>query len=76
MVAARLGFEKAMVGTWRATPRPDCFYRLRIHYSHLAEGLFLARKAAWSLSSCLQPIILTLTCLLMSGCGPSHETAY
>ena len=24
MVAARLGFEKAMVGTGRATPRPDC----------------------------------------------------
>ena len=23
MVAARLGFEKAMVGTERATPRPD-----------------------------------------------------
>ena len=23
MVAARLGFEKAMVGTRRATPRPD-----------------------------------------------------
>ena len=24
MVAARLGFEKAMVGARRATPRPDC----------------------------------------------------
>ena len=29
MVAARLGFEKAMVGTRRATPRPDCMDRLR-----------------------------------------------
>ena len=33
MVAARLGFEKAMVGTGRATPRPDCMDRLRKHYS-------------------------------------------
>ena len=38
MVAARLGFEKAMVGTRWATPRPDCMDRLRKHYSHLAEG--------------------------------------
>ena len=34
MVAARLGFEKAMVGTGRATPCPDCMDRLRKHYSH------------------------------------------
>ena len=34
MVAARLGFEKAMVGTRWATPRPDCMDRLRKHYSH------------------------------------------
>ena len=53
MVAARLGFETAMVGTRRATPHPDCFDRLRKHYSHLAEGWFLARKAAWSLSECM-----------------------
>ena len=53
MVAARLGFEKAMVGTRWATPRPDCMDRLRKHYSHLAEGWFLARKAAWSLSGCM-----------------------
>jgi len=33
MVAARLGFEKAMVGTRRATPRPDCMDRLRKYYS-------------------------------------------
>ena len=44
MVAARLGFEKAMVGTWWATPHPDCMDRLRKHYSHLAEGWYLARK--------------------------------
>ena len=56
--------------------RPDCMDRLRKHYSHLAEGWFLARKAAWALSGCLQPIVLTITCLLMSGCGQSHETAY
>ena len=53
MVAARLGFEKAMVGTRRATPRSDCMDRPRKHYSHLAEGWFLARKAAWSLSGCM-----------------------
>ena len=53
MVAARLGFEKTMVGTRWATPRPDCMDRLRKHYSHLAEGWFLARKAAWSLSGCM-----------------------
>ena len=29
MVAARLGFEKTMVGTRWATPRPDCMDRLR-----------------------------------------------
>ena len=56
MVAARLGFEKAMVGTRWATPRPDCVDMLRKHYS--------------------QPIVLTITCSLMSGCGQSHETAY
>ena len=27
--------------------------RLRKHYSHPAEGWFLARKAAWSLSGCM-----------------------
>ena len=48
MVAARLGFEKAMVGTQWATPRLDCMDRLRKHYSYLAEGWFLARMAAWS----------------------------
>ena len=53
IVAARLGFEKAMAGTGRATPHPDCMDRLRKHYSHLAEGWFLARKAAWSLSGCM-----------------------
>ena len=53
MVAARLGFQKAMVCTGRATPHPDCMDRLRKHYSHLAEGWFLARKAAWALSRCM-----------------------
>ena len=69
MVAARLGFEKAMVGTQRATPRSTFWtglHTLRLlmdrqakvdsvfkHYSHLAEGWFLARKAFWSLSGCM-----------------------
>ena len=46
MVAARLGFEKDMVGTQLATPIPDCMDRLRKLYSQLAEGWLLARKAA------------------------------
>ena len=50
MVAATLCPEKAMVGTGRATPCPDCMERLRKHYPHLAEDWFLARKAAWALS--------------------------
>ena len=53
MVAARLGFQKGMAGTGRATPHPDCMDRLRKHYSHLAEGWFLVRKAAWALSGCM-----------------------
>ena len=69
MVAARLRFEKAMVGKGRATctPHSDCMDRLRKHYSHLAEGWFLARKAAWSLSACMAtdsaeyPLLDTIT---------------
>ena len=53
IVSARLGFEKTMVGTWWATPHPDSMDRLRKHHPHLAEGCFLARKAAWSLSGCM-----------------------
>jgi len=51
MVAARFGFQKAIVGTRRATPHPDCMDSLRKHY--LVEGWFLARKAAWALSGCM-----------------------
>ena len=48
----------AFKGPWlaagaRATPYPDCMDRLRKHYSHLAEGWFLASKAAWALSGCM-----------------------
>ena len=60
MVVARLGIEKAMVGTWRANPCPDCMDRLRKHYSHLAEGWFLARKAAWFLSGCVATMMATV----------------
>ena len=35
MVTARLGFEKAIVGTGWATSHPDCMDSLRKHYSHL-----------------------------------------
>ena len=41
MVAARLGFERAMVGTGWAASHPDRMDRLRKHYPHLAEGWFL-----------------------------------
>ena len=34
---ARLGCERAMVGTGWATSHPDCMDRLRKHYSHLAS---------------------------------------
>ena len=50
MVAARLDYERAVVGTRWATFHPDCMDRLRKHYSHLVEGWFLARKAVWALS--------------------------
>ena len=79
MVAARLGFEKAMVGncTGRATPCPDCIDKLRKHYSHLAEGWFLTRKAAnWALSRCMATNSADYCMLVMSGCGQSHETTY
>ena len=38
MVAARLGFERAMVGTRWATSCPDSMDRLRKHYSYLVGG--------------------------------------
>ena len=44
MVAAWLGFERAMVVIGWATSHPDCMDSLRISY--LVEGWFLARKAA------------------------------
>ena len=42
-----------LANTGRVTPRPDCMDRLRKHYSHLAEGWFLAKKAAWALKVCM-----------------------
>ena len=71
MVAARLGLEMAMVGIWRATPCPDCMDRLRKHNSHLAEGWFLARKAAWSLSGCMATDSAEYYMLINEGCGQS-----
>ena len=53
MVAARLGCQKAMVGTRWATSHPCCMDRFRKRYSHLVGGSFLAGKAAWALSGCL-----------------------
>ena len=56
----------------RATPRPDWLDRLRKHYSHLAEGCFLAKRLLGRWASVWQLIVLTITCLLMSGCGQNH----
>ena len=44
MVAARLGFQKAMVGTGRATPRPDCMDRLKKTLLSPCEGLVSGKK--------------------------------
>ena len=52
MVAARLGHERAMVGTGWANSRPDCMDRLRSKIL-LLEGWFLAKKAAWAVSGCM-----------------------
>ena len=49
MVAARLGFERAMAMTGWATSHPDCMGRLRKHYSYLVgvdfwQGMLLALR--------------------------------
>ena len=41
------------------------------HYFQLVEGWFLAKKAALAV-----PIVLTIACSLISGCGQSHESVY
>ena len=48
MVAARLSFERAMVGTEWATSCPDCMDRLRKHYSHLVGGLVSGKEGSLS----------------------------
>ena len=65
-----------MVGTWRATLRPDSMDRLRKHYSHIAEGWFLARKAAWALSRCMANSIADYYMLVNEWVWSNHETAY
>ena len=69
MVAARLDFEKAMVGARWATSRPDCMDRLRKHYPHLVEGWFLVKKAAWALSGCMATNSAECCMLVKSGRG-------
>ena len=54
MVAARLGCKSAMVGTGWANSCPGRMDGLRKRYSHLVGGLYLAGKAAWAVSRCLQ----------------------
>ena len=50
MVAARLGYQSAMVGTGSDNSCPGCMDRLRKCYLYLVEGSFLAGKAAWAVS--------------------------
>ena len=78
MVAARLGCERAMVGTGLGTSHPDCTDRPRKHYSHLAGGWFLARKAAWALSGCTTTYVADY-CMLVNEwtwSNQSHMSAY
>ena len=70
MVAARLGFERAMVGTRWATSRPDSMDRLSKHYSHLVG------KAAWFWVGIRLPKVLTIACSLMRGHGQSHKSTF
>ena len=54
MVAARLGFERAMVGTRWATSRLTTWTSLENTTLTLyIESWFLARKATWALSECM-----------------------
>ena len=76
MVASRLGFERAMVGTGRATSHPECMDRLRKHYSHLVEGWFLARKAAWVLSGCMATDSADYYMLVNEWARSKYESAY
>ena len=63
-----------MFGTRRATPCPDCIDRLKKHYSQLAEGWFLARKAAWSLSGCMGTNRADYYVLINEWVCQSHKT--
>ena len=60
MVAARLGSKSTMVRTGRDNSYPGCMDRLRKRRSHLVGGSFLAEKAAWALSGCLQLKVLII----------------
>ena len=64
MVAARHGFEGAMVGTGWTTSRSDCINRVREHHSHLVEGWLPSRKAAWALSECTTTDSIDYACSL------------
>ena len=75
MVAARPGFERAMAGTGWANPCPNCMDRLRKHYSHLAVGWFLARKAAWGLSRCMTTESAEYCMLINEWVWLGHESA-
>ena len=53
MVATRLGYKSAMVGTRWANSCPGCTDRLRRRYSQLGGVSFLEGKATGALSGCL-----------------------
>ena len=77
MVAARLGFQKAMVGTGRATPPALTAWTGLENTTHtLQRAGFWQERLLGLQAGVWQPIVLTITCSLMSGCGQSHEAAY
>ena len=65
MAVARLGCERAVVGTGWTNSCSGCINRLRKHHSHHVEGSFLAGKAPWVLNGCL-PVKNAFYCTLIN----------
>ena len=71
-----MAFKRPWLALGGASPRSDCMDRLRKHYSHPADGWFLAKKAAWALSGCMATKSADYYMLVNEWVGQSHETAY
>ena len=68
MVAARLGFERAMVGTGWVTTHPDCMDRLGKHCSYLLQCCFWqGRLLGLAVSGC-RAISSADYCMLIRTC--------